>query len=60
MTGPSGAAVVWEKRYSYIWQEQKDTLGKSKEILLDAEMWGISEAFIYRPFPSPPKHFELP
>lgn len=42
--GGIGAAVVWrEKGQDKGWRKQKVTLGKNKEIL-DAEIWGISEA----------------
>ena len=41
----TGAAVVWGKDNAQKeWQEQKVCMGLNKEIL-DAEMWGISEAF---------------
>ena len=40
----TGAAVVWKRnRQGSEWQTEKTTLGKNKEIL-DAEIWGISEA----------------
>lgn len=42
--GGAGAAVVWkEGELVRKWQEKKVSLGKNKEIL-DAEIWGISEA----------------
>ena len=42
--GGAGAAVVWkENRDDNLWTTQKVSLGKNKEIL-DAEIWGISEA----------------
>ncbi len=40
--GGAGAAVLWKKNDNE-WSAQKITLGKNKEIL-DAEVWGISEA----------------
>ena len=41
--GGAGAAVAWKSCLSYGWNTCKISLGKNKEIL-DAELWGISEA----------------
>ncbi len=41
--GGACAAVAWKSFLSYGWNTCKISLGKSKEIL-DAELWGISEA----------------
>ena len=42
-SGGAGAAVVWKNLSSHRWEVRKITLGKNKEIL-DAELWGISQA----------------
>ena len=41
--GGAGAAVVWKGEFGRKWQEKTVSLGKNNEIL-DAEIWGISEA----------------
>lgn len=42
-SGGAGAAVVWKGFHSNRWNTRKISLGENKEIL-DAELWGISEA----------------
>lgn len=42
-SGGAGAAVVWKDSLTQGWNTCKSSLGKNKEIL-DAELWGISEA----------------
>lgn len=41
--GGAGAAVAWKNFSSHGWNTCKISLGKNKKIL-DAELWGISEA----------------
>lgn len=42
-SGGAGAAVVWKNLTSHKWEVCRISLGKNKEIL-DAELWGISQA----------------
>lgn len=47
-SGGAGAAVIWKNSTSHRWNVRKVSLGKNKE-MLDAELWGISEALKIAP-----------
>lgn len=42
-SGGTGVAVIWRNTFSNWWKIHKTALRKNKEIL-DAELWGISDA----------------